>query len=306
MNRKPLLATFVAAIALAGCKGEAKVEKIQLPPAPPSVTHPPAPTGGAEANAEGGDLATASDGTLRVTGATAPHRMSQVAATGSGLVAALLVREGDVVEKGQVLARLDDGDIRLRLRQAEAQKKLAQVQLSASRRELDRLTKLADDKALPAAQVDQARTAFEAAEAQLALAETTIAMARKAQVDTQIKAPFAGVVVERLTAEGAWVATMPPSPVVALAEITPIDLKIDVPEAHMKSLRVGDKVRARIDAVGEHVEGAITRIVPFVKAGTRSFTVIVELPNADGRIKPGVFAEVEIKPSPAPEGEAQR
>ncbi len=306
MNRKPLLATLVAALAFAGCKGEAKVEKIQLPPAPASVTHPPAPISAAPANAEGGGLATASDGTLRVTGATAPHRMSQVAATGSGLVEALLVREGDVVEKGQVLARLDDGDIRLRVRQAEAQKKLAQVQVAAARRELDRLSKLADEKALPVAQLDQARTAFEAAEAQLALAETTIAMVRKAQADTQIRAPFAGLVVERLTAEGAWVATMPPSPMVALAEITPIDLRVDVPEAHLKTLRVGDKVRARIDAVGEQVEGTITRIVPFVKAGTRSFQVVVELPNADGRIKPGVFAEVEIRPSQAATVEAQR
>jgi RND family efflux transporter MFP subunit len=299
MRREALL---MIGVALAGChaaggdKGEKKVEL----PAKPPVQTAPASQGAASETAE---RAVPPGTTIRATGATAPHRTSQVAATGSGLVAAVLVREGDLVTAGQVLARLDTGDVRLRLKQAEAQRRLAQVQLDAAHRELDRLTKLANDKAVPTAQLDQAKTASDAAQAQLDMAETAIAMAHKAERDAEIKAPFAGLVTERLKAEGEWVATMPPSPMIALAEVSPLDLKVDVPEEHLKDLHLGDKVRARIDAVDQVIDGRISRIVPFVHPGTRSFTVIVELPNTDGKLKAGTFAEVEIEPGQA---EAQR
>jgi multidrug efflux pump subunit AcrA (membrane-fusion protein) len=109
-----------------------------------------------------------------------------------------------------------------------------------------------------------------------------------------VLAPFAGIVVKRHVNEGEYAAMMPPTPVITLEEIDPIDLRIQVPSANMDRVHVGDPVRVRFPANAREVMGKIARIVPANDPRTRSFSAIVELTNSDHSLRSGLYAEVEM------------
>jgi Cu(I)/Ag(I) efflux system membrane fusion protein len=79
-----------------------------------------------------------------------------------------------------------------------------------------------------------------------------------------------------------------------------LDLQIDAPEYLLTRIRVGDRVVARFSSIGRTVDAQVSRVVPMVQIGNRSFRVFAEIPNKDHSVQPGVFAEVEITPSAEP------
>jgi RND family efflux transporter MFP subunit len=303
-----LFALLIASIlALVGCKGGSDQTKLALPTqTAQAASSSPAVSNEAEsakpeiAQLPEASTASAPAGTVRVTGSTAPRRSSAVAVNGSGLLEQMLVKEGDFIQAGQTIARLDRSDSELRVRQAQVGLDGARVSLKAAQRERNRLARLDQGSAVSQAQIDGAQTALEGAQAGMAAAEVALAIAVDANRNRSVHAPFAGLVVARLKAEGEWITTMPPSPVVQLAEIDPLDLQIDAPESLLTRIRVGDRVVARFASIGRTVDTQVSRLVPMVQTGNRSFKVFADIPNKDHSIQPGVFAEVEITPSAEP------
>lgn len=304
------IALLIASIfPLAGCKGSSEQTKLALPTTPNAQAASPLSSVSNEAESAKAELAQPSDsstgsapptGTVRVTGSTAPRRTSAVAVNGSGLLQQMLVKEGDFIQAGQTIARLDRTDAELRIRQARVGLDGARVSLKATQRERNRLARLDQGSAVSQAQIDAAQTALEGAQTGLAAAEAALAMAENANRNLSVRAPFAGLVVARLKAEGEWITTMPPSPVIQLVEIDPLDLQIDAPESLLTRIRVGDRVVARFASIGRTVETQVSRIVPMVQMGNRSFKVFADIPNKDHSVQPGVFAEVEITPGAEP------
>ncbi len=297
MKFQALLMLTALAVVGSGCAGQgAGGPKVNLPKNAPSGA-PLAANGasnGAATATGASDKDTDADLGGVLTGTTLAHRSTQVSAAGSGLLAELKVREGDFVTAGQVIATLDRRDSHLRAQQAEAVVKSARVQLAGAERELARLEKLAKDSAVPAADVDRLTTARDAAKAGVEMAEAALAVAHKSEGDADVRAPFGGLVTARLKGEGEWISTMPPAPLIALVEVTPLDLKIDVPAALLTHVKAGDPVTVRLASVGREIATRITRIVPQVVPQTRMFTVYAELPNDDHTLAPGLFAEVRL------------
>lgn len=289
---KLLKISLVTLVGLAACQGAADQgdkSKVSLPATPPSATA----IGTTAASAPAGTPEDADLGGV-LTGTTAARRTSQVSASGSGLLTELKVREGDFVKAGQVIAQLDRRDARLRTQQAEAALKLARVQLTSAEREVARLERLEKDQAVPAADLDRVRTARDAAAAQVEVAEVNLGMARKADSDADVRAPFDGLVTARLKGEGEWISTMPPAPLVMLAEVQPLELRVDVPAALLAKVKVGDALTVRFAAVDRELTTRITRVLPQVMPQTRAFAVYAELPNEDRSLAPGLFAEVRL------------
>ncbi len=296
-QRTGYLVAWIALAFLAGCNDAQGSEKASLPANPPSQ-----PAATASASAEGATLpavAPASDAreSHRLTGTTTAERQSAVAAKGMGMLQELLVKEGDWVKKGDIIARLDGTTAALQLRQAKAAVASAKVQVAAGDREHKRLASLAQDGAIAGAQLDQAITGRDAAHAGLAQAEAAMAMAQQALANSVVVAPYDGVVVQRLKAEGEWVSTMPPSPLMVLADTETLNLNLQAPEHLLTQVQLGDAVTVDFAAIGKQVEAEVTRLVPVVQPMTRTFTVIVELDNADGTLSPGLFAEVTLVPA---------
>lgn len=184
---------------------------------------------------------------------------------------------------------------------ARAALETAQVNAADARRERERWTGLHREGAATQQQLDQAVTADERAQAQLeqaraqvAQAEAALAQANVSLSDATIRAPFSGVVLAKHVDEGAYVG--PGTPLFRLADITSIEIVGSVAEFHFPAIRVGEtKAAIEVDAYpGETFEGIVSRVRPEMDRLTRTAAVTIRVPNPDRRLKPGMFARLNL------------
>jgi HlyD family secretion protein len=275
---------------------------------------------------------------LRVSGQVQPIRQVNVSPREAGLIAELFADQGDRVEAGQLLARMDYGDLTAGVLQAqaqvvEAQARLAQqvageqpqviavaqarvdaaqVQVDQAQREVERFESLANEGAIPRNELDQLRTTLEQRQATLREAQEELArlqsgtrpeviqqtqaqiqqvqaLVRQQQArlaDTEVRAPFGGIVTQRFAVEGAFVAptttasdatAASSSSILALAE--GIEIRSDVPEAQISQIFEGQPVEIRSPAYPNRVvRGRVGRIPPstVVVREVTTFRVIVD------------------------------
>ena len=178
----------------------------------------------------------------------------QVASRTAGVVREVLVREGDRVTKGQILARQEDDAPRLavmtaqaNLAQARAQMGATQVQIAAAARELSRLESLSD--VVSRQQVDQARDALASARATLASEEATVGVqaaalseARYRLEQTVVRAPVNGLIVRRYANPGIGASTLNVTPMFDLEPAGQRIVRAEVPEAELPVIRPGQSV----------------------------------------------------------------
>jgi RND family efflux transporter MFP subunit len=170
-----------------------------------------------------------------------------------------------------------------------------------------RARQLAARNLLPAQERERAETELQTARAahQAAVAsarnllaevtarEATLNRATRDLQDAVIRAPFEGVVAERLVSPGQFVRVQ--TPVMRIVRLHPLRLTAEVPERFAPAIRVGHRISLLVDAFpGKPVEGVVTRISPDVNLKSRAFAIEGEVPNADGGLKPGTFARVRI------------
>jgi RND family efflux transporter MFP subunit len=183
----------------------------------------------------------------------------------------------------------------------------ALAQRTEAEQKLVRARQLAEKNLLPAQELERAQTELETARAahQTALAsarnllaevrarEAALNSANRDLQDTVIRAPFDGVVAERLVSPGQFVRVQ--TPVMRLVRLHPLRLTAEIPERFGPAIRVGHAVTVRVDAYPDRpVEGRVTRISPDVNLKSRAFSIEAEVPNAAGELKPGTFARVRI------------
>jgi RND family efflux transporter MFP subunit len=205
------------------------------------------------------------------------ERMAEIATRMSGTVEAVLVDVGATVRRGAVLVRLDAADVEARVAAARAQTELAV-------RSFTRVENLVRDGAASRAELDRATAALEAARG----AERE-AVAQQAYA--AMRAPFDGVVTSRIVDPGDLAAPGRP----LLTVVAPGALKVvaDLPAQRAGSLQVGSAIRMRVgDAV---VLGSVSRVVPALGPGSRTFRVEASLPAGVPQALPGAYARMEVE-----------
>lgn len=236
-----------------------------------------------------------------VTGRVRAFRRSSLATQEAGLVINVGFDEGNRIEAGQVLVRLDENRAYLELVQAEAVKASRDAMVDErtadvadAERDLVRMQESADAGSATESEVEDAETNVTRAEARLAEAKADVANA-SAQValaqrrfdDMSIEAPFAGVIVSKQVEVGQWVDRG--DSVVELVSMDMVEVWLDIPSQFLAMLEREDNyVRVRIDAIGSEVETKIVGFVPEVDELSRMAPVRIELSNEDGRMKPGM------------------
>ena len=144
--------------------------------------------------------------------------------------------------------------------------------------------KAAHDQALASAR--QLRADIEAQSSSLRLAQRNLR-------DAVIRAPFDGYVAERLVSQGQYV--QPQAPVMRIVRLQPLKLTAEVPEKFAPWIETGREMTVKVDAFpGQVFSGKVVRISPSVSMKSRAFAIEGEIPNGDGRLKPGTFARVQI------------
>jgi membrane fusion protein (multidrug efflux system) len=238
---------------------------------------------------------------LVLTGSLTPNESSDVAANGSGAVLLTQVERGQLVEKGDVLARLDARTAVLSTAEADAQVGSAKAQLELAQTECDRVDKLFKANAISGVDYDKQHGACTAAIWTAKAAEARAAISRKGLSDATVRSPFAGMIAERYVSAGEYV--QPSSKVARVVSIDPLRLEINVPEQQVALIKQGQAVDFKVSAFEkDSFKGNIRYIGPSLRAGTRDLLVEAVVPNADKRLRPGMFAtaRVELGDKPAP------
>ncbi len=227
-----------------------------------------------------------------------------------GEVVRVNVREGDRVKAGQVLVELDPIDIRIGLRQAEAQRtaaqagvEMAEANLANLRKNHERLTSLHAKGTVSEKDFDQVEAGFKAAtaqvgvaKAQLRIAEAAVLAARTNLDFMSIRAPFDGIVVSRMVDEGARTSAMPPTPLVQIVDSGSVKLLGGIPERAIRFVPAGADAKVFVEAISsEPIPAKVDRVEPLVDPRTRTANVRVVVQNADGRLVDGMSARVAIE-----------
>jgi RND family efflux transporter MFP subunit len=316
-------ALAAVALAAAGCSS----------PSAEEATPAPAPIAIALYTVESQPI----DRFIRVTGSLVADEQAEVSAESGGRVVATPIERGTKVERGTVLIRVSTAEADAQFQEAEAN--AAQIEarlglkqgdtfdpkvvpdvmnakaaLEFAEAEFARIRSLLEQKVVSQSEYDQRRTQVEAARQQYQVAQNSaeqsyrslgaararVALARKALADTAVRAPFAGLVAERLVSVGDYVTRG--TRVATVVRIDPMRVKLTVPEQAVSLVSVGQPVKLTVDAYPNEVfEARVKFVSPALRADQRALTVEAIASNADGRLKPGLFATASIQqPQSAP------
>ena len=201
----------------------------------------------------------------------------------AGKVLSIGFVEGQLVRKGQLLVKLDESLLSAELAGKEASVLLAEA-------ELRRLQELARSQQVAEVEVERKR-------AEVALTKSNLSLLKARLQQTELKAPFSGVIGIRQFSVGEFV--QPGQSLVNLSSSRPLKVDIKLPEGKAAAIKVGQEVTVRTEAIqGLQMKGRVTAIEPQLDAGTRALWVRIVLDGADSRLKSGMTATVAI-PVPA-------
>jgi len=299
-----LLLSLVVAYAKAEAPAEA-AKPLQLPAASPKAS-----TAATEASAHGARWFEAS-------GTASAARTSRLSTKAGGILKSIKVREGERVQADQVLCELDPTDIALRVEASQVAVAQAEEGVRSAESDLKRAQSLFDGGAATDQAIEKANLGAKMARLQLRGAQVAVRMAQQALADTQLKAPFAGLVTKVMAEEGQMITTMPPVVVFVLVDTETIEVRVPIPERRLAQVKLGQIVDVALPAVGLARRGQIDRLADVVDPMTRAAEAIIRLDNADHAIPAGLFAQVTfpglatdrteaapaaVPPAPATEG----
>jgi membrane fusion protein (multidrug efflux system) len=218
--------------------------------------------------------------TLEAIGSIEAVRGVVVSADLPGVVEAILFESGQPVREGAVLVRLD-------ARQERAQLKAAEAQLALSAVNLGRVRGLVSEGIVAQAELDRSTAEHDQAEARVGEIRATIE--RKT-----IRAPFSGVLGIRQVNLGQYLAGG--APVVPLSSLDPLHVDFSVPQQQVGLLRPGTQVQVSVEGVAEApTSGTITAVDSVVDEATRNVRLQATIPNPEGRLRPGMFVQVQAR-----------
>lgn len=231
--------------------------------------------------------------TLTLTGTLTSNRDSDVAADAAGKVVATYVERGSLVKKGAALVALDKRSAALAQQQAQAQAEIASTQLTLARTECERTDRLFKENAINKAEHDRARAECDSARLRAESAAAAARLAGKSVGDAVVRAPFAGMIVEKNVVEGEYVR--PDSRVVRLVEMDSLRLELAVPEAALAQVTSSQAVNFRVAAYPDRNFSARVRYVgSAVRRESRDLLVEAVVDNKEGILRPGMFATADV------------
>jgi membrane fusion protein (multidrug efflux system) len=197
-----------------------------------------------------------------------------------GTLQRVLVKSGQSVSKGQLLATIDDGGMGSQLAQLETQTTLAKTTF-------ERQERLWNQKIGSEIQYLQAKTNFEAA-------ESSVKQIRSQLGRSSIRAPFSGIIDDVIKDQGTVVAPGPGSEVFRIINLSDMYIEVDVPESYLSDIKKGNLAKVYFPVLGDTIISEIRQTSNFINPGNRAFTVEVAVPNINDAIKPNLTAKVSL------------
>jgi RND family efflux transporter MFP subunit len=270
--------------------------------------------------------------TVDVSGTLAADQQATLGLKVAGRLEKLFVDIGTPVRRGQAIARLVPTDFELRVQQAQTALVQARVRLSLppegpdaivppdqtavvrqaaatlkqAQATRDRMQRLFDQQLIPRSDLDAAEASLGVADGRyqeaveeartrqaiLGQRRSELGLAEQQLTDSVLTAPFDGIIRERLANAGDYVAVG--TPIAVLVQVHPLRLRLAVPEREAAGVKVSQRVDLTVEGDPARHEGRVARISPSISEDNRTLMVEAEVPNADGRLRPGSFARAEI------------
>jgi RND family efflux transporter MFP subunit len=233
------------------------------------------------------------------------QRKAAVASKGTGRLVYLGVVEGDRVRTGQVLARVEDADVRAQLAQAQANLALSRAELRDAERSLVREKTLMDSNFSSQATYDAADARLERVKAGIAVAQAALQSAEVALENTVIRAPFDGTVLTKNADVGEVVAPLAggafsKSAVVTIADLRSLQVEADVAESNLETISADQPCEIVLDAYPDvRYPGYVAKIVPTADRAKATVQVKVAFRSYDSRVLPEMSAKVHFLPRPS-------
>jgi RND family efflux transporter MFP subunit len=258
-----------AALVVAGCGRHSNDARVTASPLPPARVHV------ATVRSENVPVVTEVTGTIR------PAQRAQLAAKVMGTIDEMPVTLGQKVNAGQLLVKINAGEISARVTQARSQ-------LNAARRDLDRERALLEKGASTADIVHGLEDRFTAAQAMVREAETMLDY-------TAIRAPFPGVIARKLANAGDLAA--PGAPLLELEGTSDFQVEAGLPESLVGDVEVGTKLEVTLPSSNQHFVGEVAELSSSADSSALTVLAKISIP-ADAKARSGQFARLQV-PGPA-------
>ena len=230
---------------------------------------------------------------LPVSGTMQPVNQATVKAKVSGDVRQITVREGDSVQAGQMLVRVDTADLDARVLERQGQLQSARAQLGMAEKTNEMNQKLLKQNFISQNASDNAESSLEVAKGNLQAAQAQLRVAQNALKDSVATAPLSGIVAKRHVQPGEKVGF--DTPLMTVVDLKDMELQALVPSGDIPELKPGMTVDLVVDGFADRkFTGRIGRINPSTEAGTRAILVFVGIPNATLALRGGMFATGRI------------
>ena len=220
---------------------------------------------------------------------------AQVAAGAAGKVISTHVERGSVVKKGAVMVRLDSRAATAQAAQAAADAEASKLQAQQSRLDCDRTEQMFQKGAISKADYDKAHTQCESSKWTVSSAEARRTLTAEALRDTEIRAPFSGMVVERAVTAGEYVQAA--SRIATLVNTDSLRVEITVPEADIPFVKAGMQVDFQTSGGGggdARYHGKIRYVGPAVRRQSRDAIVEAVFANQTHQLRPGMFVTARL------------
>jgi membrane fusion protein (multidrug efflux system) len=228
-----------------------------------------------------------------ISGNLEPEEQATVRAEIGGAILQTLAEQGQSVSKGALLARIDDAVLREAELSARAAVTTAQNTVDVNKRQVDRSDALIKAGAIAERDLELVRNQYSAAEAQLANAKAQFANAQKQLGKATVEAPFSGIVSARQVSAGDVV--QPGAALYTIVNPATMRLEASVPADQLSAVRLGSPVDFTVNGYpSRHFTGHITRINPVADPSTRQVRILVTLPNTNGVLVGGLFADGHV------------
>ena len=236
---------------------------------------------------------------IPITGNLQPLNQSMVKAKVAGEIKEALVREGEPVSKGQVLARFDTIDFQARLDEKIGNLEGARAQLILAEKNQQTNQSLLKQKFISQNAYDSTQSNFLVSQATLKSFQAQVDLARNALKDAVVYAPIDGFVAKRLVQPGEKVSQ--DAPLFLLVDLSRMELQAPVPANEIPDVRIGQEATIRVDGYEKrYFSGRVERINPSSEAGSRSINVYVTIANPDRALRGGMFATGVLNLSNSP------
>lgn len=228
-----------------------------------------------------------------LSGTVSAKQTAMVSTRYMGFVQKIYVKQGDRVKAGQLLVSINSDDLRAKQAQAQAMVTEATAAVKNANRDLERYEALRKLNSVSDKELENMSLNSTSYQARLQVAQQTLREVNSMLAYTQIRAPFSGVVVQKLIDEGS--TANPGMPLLAIEQAGELNVTASVPENYVQYIKVGDRMKIDIKSIGKQYWGSVTELSPSASLTGGQYSIKVKIDSPDKQtLRPGMYASLYL------------